>query len=318
MPHGNQDTVLPRAMLPSLSRNGNFMNSLFALDRRPKYVPPWELKPMPGESEKQLQYRQGEQYFQEQIEENVQWWERLDFRCNFRDAKVLELGCGHGAMSISLAEAGAAEVLGIDIDANHIDFAKEVLLTRFLARKDKVTFALDDVRKLTSFGHFDYVISKDSFEHIENLETVIPTLARLLKPGGKLIVGFSPLYYSPFGDHGRLHLPRGLWLHAFLPDRVALKWLSFRAGTKFNSMGDIGLNKITPRQFRKLFAQSTWKEVAIRYNRGGRRLLPLMSRIRRISWLERYFTVSIYAVFEMVSAENINSKASLGMAAFQQ
>jgi SAM-dependent methyltransferase len=276
--------------------------SLALLRRRPKYVPPWELKPWPGESTEHLLHRQDEQYFQEQVLDNVQWWERFDYRCGFRGAKVLDLGCGHGALSLSIAEAGADEVLGLDLDARRICFANEVLNERYPTLRNKVSFAVEDIVKLTKPGYFDYVISKDSFEHIEGLNTVIAAVEHLLKPGGKIIVGFSPLYYSPFGDHGRLQLPRGLWLHALLPEQATLGWLSFRSGKKFHVTSDIGLNKLTPRQFHSLFSQSTWKPITVRYNRGSRRLLPLMSRLRRISWLERYFTVSIYAVFETASA----------------
>lgn len=251
------------------------MDSLFGLRRKPKYVPAWELKPLPGESKAQLERRQNEQYFHEQIVENEEWWRRVGFQCDFRGAKVLDLGCAHGALSIAIAEAGAAEVLGVDVEADPVAFAREIVPERYPALKNKVNFIVEDVRKLTSFGSFDYVLSKDSFEHIEELDTVIATLSRLLKPGGKIVAGFSPLYYSPFGDHGRLCLPRGLWLHAWLPDTLILKWVSFRKGKKFSNMGDLGLNKITPKQFRKLFPKPTWKELSLRYNQGGRRLLPL-------------------------------------------
>jgi 2-polyprenyl-3-methyl-5-hydroxy-6-metoxy-1,4-benzoquinol methylase len=183
------------------------MDPFSILRRGPKYVPPWELKPLPGETPEELQHRQNEQYFREQVEDNVQWWDRVGYQCDFRGAKVLDLGCGHGALSISIAQARAAEVLGLDLDANRIDFAREVLRDRYSEIQNRVSFALEDVRKLRSFGQYDFVISKDSFEHIEDLDTVIASISTLLKPGGKVVVGFSPLYYSPFGDHGRLGLP---------------------------------------------------------------------------------------------------------------
>lgn len=258
----------------------------------------WKLKRLPGESEAELLRRRNEQYFQEQLAENVEWFSRLNLGNDFRGKTVLDLGSGHGALAINIAEAGAAEVLGIDVDAPHVAFAQTILRERYPELRGKVSFAVEDVRAIQSFGRFDYVVSKDSFEHIEDLDQVIASLGRILKPGGRVITGFSPLYYSPFGDHGRLLLPRGLWLHALLPDKLLLQWASFRHGRKFKTFSDLGLNQITPRRFRALFPPSEWRHVSIHYNQGNRFLLSFMRVLRKIPWLEKYFTVSIYAVLE--------------------
>ena len=65
-----------------------------------------------------------------------------------------------------------------------------------------------------------------------------------------------------------------------------------------NSM-DLGLNRLTPRQFRDIFGDhAKWSQLGLQYNRGGRLLMPLFSILRRIPLLERFFTVSIYAAVQ--------------------
>jgi 2-polyprenyl-3-methyl-5-hydroxy-6-metoxy-1,4-benzoquinol methylase len=267
----------------------------------PRRVPPWLLSRLDGESELDHRARQNEQYFSEQVVENHDWWKRLGERFDFCNAKVLDLGCGHGALSISIAEAGASEVLGLDLGADVITFASGVVRQRYPGLAGKLHFACEDIRTVPQRHHYDYVVSKDSFEHIDELQSVVNSIAVLLKPGGKLIVGFSPLYYSPFGDHGRWGLPRA-WLHAVLPERWLLRWVSAKERRRIEKIGDLGLNKLTPAEFRSLFPASHWRVIILKYNRGSRRLMPLMSALRKIPPLEKYFTVNIYAVIEATGA----------------
>jgi len=209
---------------------------------------------------------------------------------------VLDLGCGHGALSIRFAEHGAADVTGIDLDDERIDFARRNLASAFPQFGDRVEYLCQDVRDLSSYNSFDLIVSKDSFEHIDDLSGILSHLYRLLKPGGCLAAGFSPLFYSPFGDHGRYKV--GLpWLHALLPEALLMKWVSRVTGIKVTSSMDLGLNKLTASEFRRLFSrESDWSRVDIHYNRGDRFLMPLFNIFRQVPFLEKYFTVSIYSI----------------------
>ena len=55
-------------------------------------------------------------YFNHQKIENKKFWERLGGKPNFEGKKVLDFGCGHGALSIEIAQSGADKVLGVDIE----------------------------------------------------------------------------------------------------------------------------------------------------------------------------------------------------------
>jgi len=128
-----------------------------------------------------------------------------------------------------------------------------------------------------------------------DLEDVVGHAWRLLKPGGQLVIGTSPLYFSPFGDHGRYFGRRLPWAAA-IPEPLLFSLASWRKDTKIKSAGDVGLNKMTPAIFRSLFQSQKWRISSINYNASDSILMSLLDVARRLKLLERYFTVSIYAV----------------------
>ena len=70
-------------------------------------------------------------YFNLGKSENKKFWERLGGKPNFENKTVLDFGCGHGALSVEIAESGAKKVLGVDLEEENIDFAKENLEKNF-------------------------------------------------------------------------------------------------------------------------------------------------------------------------------------------
>lgn len=233
-------------------------------------------------------------YFENQLVVSTpEFWSRFGRRPAVAGAKVLDLGCGHGAMSIDLARRGAT-VLGIDIEPGLVDFARENLRQRFPDLSARVRFVVGDLAGVED-EDFDLVVSKDTFEHIVDLPGVLGEISRLLRPGGELWAGFSPLYFSPRGDHLRSGL-RVPWAHAVLPRRLVLRAASRHNGRPVRGLADIGLNGMTPADFRALFEASDLELAAIAYNRGDKARLRILGRLRRIRGLERFATVSIYAV----------------------
>lgn len=96
--------------------------------------------------------------------------------------RVLDGACGEGYGTAMLAGAGATEVVGVDLDESVIARLRE-------AAKPSTRFDAADLRKLP-YGddEFDIVVSFETIEHVPDPETVLDELARVLKPGGLLLV----------------------------------------------------------------------------------------------------------------------------------
>ena len=68
---------------------------------------------------------------------------------------------------------------------------------------------------------FDYIVAKNSFEHIIGLEKMLEEMKKRLKPGGNIYTGFGPLYNSPNGPHmEKIIIP---WGHLIFPDVIFSK-----------------------------------------------------------------------------------------------
>ncbi len=242
-------------------------------------------------------------YFEEQIIDSQKYWRRFGGRPDFSGKVILEIGCGHGALSIDAAISGAQQVIGLDLISNRITFARRIVAERFPNIADKIEFHQLDVDNMTTLdGQVDVVISKDTFEHIMGIDRVLLSIRRLLKEGGLLITGFSPLYYSPFGDHGLhaigqpIRLP---WAHLILGDaRVVAAYNKCHPGVECKSVYDLGLNKLKRRDFLQAFDQAGFTIVSETVNavEGASKLMPLLHLLSKVPGLEDYTTVSMYVI----------------------
>ena len=78
---------------------------------------------------------------------------------------VLDVGCGNGSVAISIAKKiPDSEVIGIDIDGNNIEFAKEKLKENNLKNLTFIHGDIKDQKKIKS----EIVILSNILEHIEN------------------------------------------------------------------------------------------------------------------------------------------------------
>jgi SAM-dependent methyltransferase len=262
-------------------------------------VAPWKLPPLPGETEAALQERRGRAMFGRQLDSTAEYWRRIGVDPEVRDTRVLDLGCGHGVLSVDLAQRGAKEVVGLDLDTDAISFASNYVPDAYPLLGGKVRFVSHDIADLPGSGTFDFVFSKDAFEHILDLKGVVAHIHRLLRVGGRLILGTSPLYYSAFGDHDLVghRIP---WITA-LPEPLLFRFAAWKNGMHWRNAADAGLNKMTPSQFRSLFSSSDWRVEILKYNVGMRPLVAsAFDALRAIPFIEKYATVSIYAIIERI------------------
>jgi 2-polyprenyl-3-methyl-5-hydroxy-6-metoxy-1,4-benzoquinol methylase len=242
-------------------------------------------------------------YFEKQIADSKKYWQRFGGRPDFSGKVVLEIGCGHGALSIDAAISGARQVIGLDLIGDRITFARRIVAERFPNIANKIEFHQLDIDNMTTLdGKVDVIISKDTFEHIMGIDRVLLSIRRLLKEGGLLITGFSPLYYSPFGDHGlhaigqRIKLP---WAHLIIGDaRVVAAYNKYHPGIECHSIYDLGLNKLKRREFLQAFDQAGFAIVSETVNalQGASKLMPLLRLLNKVPALADYTTVNMYVV----------------------
>jgi len=113
------------------------------------------------------------------------------------EKKALDVGCGEGGLTRMLWEKGYKS-FGIDVDQEKIETAKK----RFGATE--LNFEMQDAAALKfPDKSFDLVLCLELIEHIDDPEGLLIEIARVLKPGGTLVIS-TPNRFSPEGLAGRI------------------------------------------------------------------------------------------------------------------
>ena len=109
-------------------------------------------------------------------------------KASIEGKQVLDVGCGGGILSESMAEAGAS-VTGIDLAEKSLKVAK----LHLLETGQKVDYRCMAVEALAAAqpASFDVVTCMEMLEHVPDPESVVRSCAQLVKPGG--YVFFSTL-----------------------------------------------------------------------------------------------------------------------------
>ena len=120
-------------------------------------------------------------------------------------------------------------------------------------------------------------------------------VARVLRPGGSLLVGFGPLYNSPYGGHRRMHMPVP-WGHRMLPEPWLLRWVNRYRQAPVASIEELGLNKLALKDFLRLFDDSGLEIVFLRTNHGERLMSRVFATLARVPLLRESFSHDIHCI----------------------
>ena len=102
------------------------------------------------------------------------------------DASFLDAGCGSCAHSIRLAQRGF-DVHAVDFSQSALEMARDYVKSKGL--EDKITFGQESLLEF-SFANesFNYVLCWGVLMHIPEVGRAVAELARVVKPGGHLVV----------------------------------------------------------------------------------------------------------------------------------
>ena len=128
---------------------------------------------------------------------------------------LLEIGCGRGWLTQRMQETCPA-TYGIDVNPKSIVHG----VAPHLSMMDAVDLRYEDEQ-------FDHVYSFHAIEHIVDAEAAIREMARVLVPGGRILLVYPAepirgLYAMPGAwiGFGNPFLARQLHVHAFTPRRI--------------------------------------------------------------------------------------------------
>jgi len=101
--------------------------------------------------------------------------------------RVLEIGCGWGALAEAATTEFAAHVTGVTLSTEQLDFAQRRMA--ILQRSAQADLRLQDYRDIDD-GPYDAVCSIEMIEAVgrEYWPTYFQSIARLLKPGGRACI----------------------------------------------------------------------------------------------------------------------------------
>ncbi len=130
-----------------------------------------------------------------EAEHMARYWWATNF-CAGR--RVLDAGCGVGYGAELLRQAGASEVVAVDISEAVIQAAQQVV-------SDGVVCEVADIHRLPyPNDSFDMVVCFETIEHVDEQGEALDELARVLCPDGLLLIS-SPnrKHYVPGNPHHR-------------------------------------------------------------------------------------------------------------------
>jgi cyclopropane-fatty-acyl-phospholipid synthase len=108
-------------------------------------------------------------------------------RAQLQDGQdILELGCGWGSLSMWMAKQYPnARITAVSNSATQRAFIEGECARRGLSNLSVITC---DMNRFDTPARFDRAVSVEMFEHMKNYELLMASIARWLKPGGKLFV----------------------------------------------------------------------------------------------------------------------------------
>jgi ubiquinone/menaquinone biosynthesis C-methylase UbiE len=206
---------------------------------------------------------------------------KYGFPYDIENKEIVEIGCGHGGISLFLAINGAKHVTGIDLNTHDLDIAhkaKKIIEKRLNMEEIGLPVTFKEMNAFSLVfpeNSVDLIIADNVFEHFMEPKKVMDECYRVLKPGGHLLV---PTFNSIYSKHGP-HLKYGLgipWAYCIASEKTLIKAVKLNANkdatiydaypklnieneklNKIRAYED--LNYITHRKFKQIAEEANFK-----------------------------------------------------------
>lgn len=137
------------------------------------------------------------------FDDGPSFFQRFDGTFHARDLiaqDVLDIGSGCGGRTAYyLVHGNPHLIVGLDISTLRASIAQRSVAQLCGDRRVCFVAGVGETLPLQD-ASFDFVLSYDVFEHVENLNQVLQECYRVLRPGGRLCALFPP-YYGPRAHH---------------------------------------------------------------------------------------------------------------------
>ncbi len=195
--------------------------------------------------------------------------------------RVLEVGCGSGAVARELAQriGPGGHVVGLDASAALLEVARKLANDADLC--SLIEFRTGDCRALPfPDASFDAVLAVTTLSHVPNVERAIPELVRVIRPGGRVGV------FDIDGDSFLIsHPDRGMTrriVQAFSDDGLVNGWLMRSLAGVLRELGlcDVRTRGFMPLDTAGYYAQAAERAADIALEAGA------ITNQERLDWIQ--------------------------------